>query len=145
VGFGDLTLFAAGGGFGDGCGLGPASSFDTFCRSGASGFFGLAKRTDCGVGLIGGRCACGGCGLACGCVGHFSGGFGLGLGEERVFAYLFGGTMSQLSAILPARGREVAVLCPMKVGPGVERRHIFRSLLCCQIVDLIRAARIHSS
>jgi hypothetical protein len=85
------------------------------------------------------RCLTGG-GLCGGC-----GGFGFGLGQQRLLTDLFGGTMSQLRAILAARRREVAIFCSVKIRPGVEDRHIFRRLGDCLIVCLFRATRIHFS
>jgi hypothetical protein len=103
--FCNLTLFAAGGGLGDGGSFCATGGFDTFGCGGAGSFFGLAQgAAHGGVGVIclmSARCLrcvtrgglCGGCG-----------GFGLGLGEQCLFANLFGSTMPQLRAIFPARG-----------------------------------------
>jgi hypothetical protein len=146
MGFGDLAFFAARSGFGDGGGLGAASGLDTLGCGSAGCVFGLAQGTaHGGVGVFGLmsagslRCVtC--CGLCCG-----GGGFGLGLGQQRLFADLLGGTMSQLRAILPARGGEVAIFCAVKIGPGVEDCHIFGGLRYYWFVSLVRATRIHIS
>src|SRR5260370_31775505 len=81
--------------------------------------------------------------LTCGGLCCCGGGFGFGLGEQRLLTNLFGGAMSQLRAILPARSGEVAVFCSVKVRPGVEDRHIFGGLRYYRFVSLVRAARIH--
>jgi hypothetical protein len=144
VGLGDLAFFAARGGFSDGGGFGTASGFDTLRSSGASGLFCLAERpAHSGVGLFGlvGPRSLSGLmsdGLCCYC-----GGFSFRLGEESLFAHLLGGAMSQLRAIFAARCGEVAILCSMQIGPGVEDGHIFRGLRYCRIISLVRAARIH--
>jgi hypothetical protein len=146
VGFGDLAFFAARGGFGNSSGLGAASGFDTLCCGGARRLFGFAQSTaHGGVGVFGlmGACSlrCVTCGGLCG----GGGGFGFGLGEQGLLTNLFGGTMSQLRAILPARGGEVAIFCSVKVRPGVEDRDIFGGLGYDWFVGLVRAARIHIS
>jgi hypothetical protein len=146
MGFGDLAFFAACGGLGNGGGLGAASGFDAFCGGGACCFFGFAQSTTHGgVGVF--------CLMSSGCLcsltsGGFcccSGGFGFGLGQQRLLTNLLGGAMSQLRAILAARGREVAIFCPVKIRPGVEDGHIFGGLCYYWFVDLVRAARIHFS
>jgi hypothetical protein len=82
VGFGNLAFFASCGGLSDGGGLGAAGGFDTLCRSGTRGLFGLAQGTaHGGVGVVSLMSACSlGCvtsgGLCC-----CGGGFGFGLGE----------------------------------------------------------------
>ena len=139
--FGDLAFFAARGGFGDGGGFGAASGFDTLCCGGAGGFFGFAQGTaHGGVGVFclmgtGGLCCMTRSGLCC-----CGGGFGLGLGQQCLLTDLLGGTMSQLRAILPARGGEVAILCSVKIRPGVEDRHIFGGLRYCRssILSVLR-------
>jgi len=146
MGFGDLAFFAARSGFGNGGGLGAASGLDTLGCGGAGCFFGLAQSTaHGGVGIFGlmgaGSLCCVTCGGLCCC----GGGFGLGLGQQCLFADLLGGTMSQLRAILPARGGEVAIFCAVKIGPGVEDGHIFGGLRYYWFVSLVRAARIHIS
>ena len=147
VGFGDLALFAASGGFGDGCGFGAAGGFDAFCCGGACCLFGFAQSTSHGgVGVFGLMSAGGLGGLTRGGVSGRCSGFGFGLGEQGLFANLLGGAMSQLRAILSARGGEVAILCSMKICPGVEDRHIFRGLRYCRIHrSCLVPARIHSS
>jgi hypothetical protein len=147
VGFGNLTLFASCCGFGDGGGFGPASCFDSFCGCRSRCFFGLSQSAAHGgvgvfclvsEGCL--SCVTGGGLCCCGC------GFGFGLGEERLLTNLLGGTMSQLSAVLPARCRKVAILCSMKIGPGVKDGHIFRGVFCvCLVIDSVRATRIHKS
>ena len=141
--FGYLALFAAGGGLGDGGGFGAASGFDTFGCCGTGGFFGLTQST-----LHGGVCVF--CLMSAGSLRCLtrgglrgSGGcFGLGLGQQCLFANLLGGTMPQLRAIFPSRRRKVTILRSVKVRPGVEDGHIF-GRLCDSVVDLVRAARIH--
>jgi hypothetical protein len=146
VGFGDLSFFAACCSFGDGCGLGTARGFDTLGGCGACGFFGLTQSSaHGGVGVIGlmgtGSFGC----LTSGGFGGSGGGFGFGLGEERLLANLFGGAMSQLRAILSARGGEVAIFCAVEVGPGVEDGYIFRGLGYGGFIVPVGAARIHSA
>jgi hypothetical protein len=146
VGFGDLAFFAACGGFGNGGGLGAARGFDAFCCGGAGCFFGLAESTaHGGVGvfrLMGAGSL--GCVTCCGLC-RSGGCFGFGLGQQRLLANLLGGTMSQLRAILAARGGEVAIFCPVEIRPGVENGHIFGGFCYYRFVDLVRAARIHFS
>jgi hypothetical protein len=105
VGFGDLTFFAAGGGFGDSGGLGAASGFYTLGCGGAGGFFGLTQSTSHGgVGIV---CLMSARGVGCvtrGGICCSSGGFGFGLSQQRLFADLLGCTVSQLRTILAARG-----------------------------------------
>jgi hypothetical protein len=146
MGFGDLAFFAARSGFGDSGGLGAASGFDTLCCGSARCLFGLAESTaHRGVGVFclmsAGSLRCLTCGGLCG--GGSS--FGFGLGEQRLLTNLLCSTMSQLRAILPARGGEVAVFRSVKVRPGVEDRHIFGGLRYYRFVSLVRAARIHIS
>jgi hypothetical protein len=144
VRLGDLALFTACGGLGNGGGFGATGGFDTLCRSGASGLFGLAQSTaHGGVGVFRLMSAGGlGC-MACGGLGRGCGSFGFGLGHQRLLADLLGGAMPQLRAVLAARSREVAILCSMKIGPGVEDRDVFRGLRYCGIVGPVCAARIH--
>jgi hypothetical protein len=144
MGFGDLSFFAACGGFGNGGGFGAASGFDTLGCGGARCLFGLAQSTaHGGVGVFclmrAGSLRCLTCSGLCG----GSGSFGFGLGEQRLLANLFGGAMSQLRAILAARGGEIAIFCSVKVRPGVEDGHIFGGLCYYWFVNLVRAARIH--
>ena len=146
VGFGDLPFFAACCGFGDGCGLGTTRGFDTLGGCGARGFFGLTQSpAHGGVGVIGLMSA--GCfgGMTGGGFCGSGGGFGFGLGEESLLANLFGGAMPQLRAILSARGGEVAILCAVEVGPGVENGYIFRGLGYGGFIVPVGAARIHSA
>jgi hypothetical protein len=146
VGFGDLAFFAASGGFGDSGGLGAASRFDTLCGCSAGCLFGLAQSTaHGGVGVFclmgAGSLGCVTCGGLCCC----GSGFGFGLGQQRLLANLLGGTMSQLRAVLAARGGEVAIFCSVKVRPGVEDGHIFGGLRYYRFVSFVGAARIHIS
>jgi hypothetical protein len=142
----DLAFFAACSSLGNGGGLGAASGFDTFCSGSTGRLFGLAQSTaHGGVGVFhlmsagGLRCVTR-CGLCSG-----GGGFGFGLGEQRLLTYLLGSTVPQLRAILPARSREVAILRSVKVGPGVENRYIFGGLRYCRLISPVRVARIHIS
>jgi hypothetical protein len=144
MGFGNFAFLAACGSLGDGGGLGASRCFETFGGGSAGSLFGLAQSTTHGgVGVVhlmsagGLSCVTRG-GLRC-----CSGGFGFGLGEQCLFADLFGGAMSQLRAVLAAGGGEVAVLGSVKIGPGVENRHIFRSLGYGGIIVFIGAARVH--
>jgi hypothetical protein len=144
MGFGDLAFFAACGSFGYCSGFGAASGFDTLGCCGAGRFFGFAQRTPHGgVGVFclmsegslrcvtrGGLCCC-------------SSGFGFGLGQQCLLANLLGGAMSQLRAILAARGGEVAIFCSVEIRPGVEDRYIFGGFGYDWFVGLVRAARIH--
>jgi hypothetical protein len=144
MGFGDLAFFAACSGFGDSGGFGSASGFDTLCGGSARRLFGLAQSTSHGgVGILclmgAGSLRCMTCGGLCCC----GGGFGLSLGQQRLLTDLLGSTMSKLRAILPARSREVAIFCSVKIRPGVEDRHIFGGLRYYWIVRLVCAARIH--
>ena len=144
--FGDLAFFAACGGLGHSGGLGPACGFDALCRGSAGCLFGLAQSTSHGrvgvVNLMGaGSLRC----VTCSGIGGGSSGFGFCLGQQCLLTDLLGSTMSQLRTILPARGREVAILCSVKIRPGVEDRHIFRGLRYCLIIDPVHAARIHNS
>src|SRR5260370_42560061 len=72
-------------------------------------------------------------------------GFGFGLGQQCLLTNLLGGAMSQLRAMLAARGGEVAIFCSVEICPGVEDGHIFGGVRCCWFVDLVPAARIHIS
>jgi hypothetical protein len=146
MGFSNLAFFAACSGFGDGGGLGAASGFDTLGGGGARCLFGLAQSTSHGgVGVFclmsAGSLRCVTCSGLCGS----GGGFGFGLGQQRLLTDLFGSAMSQLRAILPARCGEVAIFCSVKIRPGVEDRHIFGGLRYYRFVGLVRAARIHIS
>jgi hypothetical protein len=146
MGFGDLAFFAARGSFGDSGGLGAASGFDTLGCGSAGCLFGLAQSmSHGGVGVFclmrAGSMCCVTCGGLCGS----GSGFGFGLSQQRLLTNLLGGAMSQLRAILPARGGEVAIFCSVKIRPGVENRHIFGSLRYAWFVSLVRAARIHIS
>ena len=91
-----------------------------------SAFFGL---------MSAGGLRCVTCGGVCG----GGGGFGFGLGEQGLLTNLLGGAMSQLRAILAARGGEVAIFCSMKIRPGVEDGHIFGGLRDYGIVGLVSA------
>jgi hypothetical protein len=146
MGFGDLALFTARCGFGHGGSLGTASGFDALCGGGSGGLFGFAQgMSHGGVGVL--RLMSAGS-LGCMARGRFccgGGGFGLGLCQQRLFSDLLGSTMSQLRAVLAARGGEVAILRSVEIRPGVEDRHIFRGLGYCWIIGLVRAARIHDS
>jgi hypothetical protein len=95
MGFGDLALFAACGGFGDGGGFGAAGGFDTLGCGGSGCLFGLAQCVAHGgvsvIGLVGaGGLRCMTRGGLCGC----SSGFGFGLGQQGLFADLLGGAVS---------------------------------------------------
>jgi hypothetical protein len=146
VGFGDLAFFASRCGFGNSGGFCAASGFDTLCCGGARCLFGLAQSTSHGgVGVF---CLMSACGLRCVTCGGLCcccGGFGFGLGQQRLLADLLGSTMSQLRAVLPARGGEVAIFGSVKIRPGVEDRHIFGGLGYYWFFNLVRAARIHFS
>jgi hypothetical protein len=146
VRLGDLALFAACGGLGDGGGLGTASGFNALGGSSARCLFGLAERTaHGGVGVF---CLMGTGGLRCvtrGGLCNGGGGFGLGLGQQRLLANLLGCAMPQLRAILAARSREVAILRSVKVRPGVENRDIFGGLRYYRLFGPVCATRIHIS
>jgi hypothetical protein len=146
MGLGDLTFFTSCRGFGNRGGLGAAGGLNALGCGSARCLFGLAQSTaHGGVGFFGlmGTCSlrsmtsgrlCGGCG-----------GFGFGLGQQRLLTDLFGGTVSQLRAILAARRGEVAIFCSVKIRPGVKDGYIFRGFSYRLIVRLVRAARIHFS
>jgi len=144
--FCDLAFFASCGGFGNGSGFGAASGFDALCCCSACCFFCFAQSTPHGgVGVF-----CLMCEGGLGCVTSSrvccdGSGFSFGLSEQCLLTDLLGGTMSQLSAVLPTRCRKVAVLCSMKICPGVEDRHIFGGLRHCLVIVPVRAARIHKS
>src|ERR1700733_1259336 len=114
MGFGGLALCAAGGGFGDSGCLGTAGGFDTLSGGCTSCLVGLAQSTLRGrIGFIGlimprGR-ACAAFSRVCG----ICGGFGLGLGEKGLLAHLLRSMMSQLRAVLAARGGEIAIFGSM--------------------------------
>jgi hypothetical protein len=138
---GDLPLFAASGSLGYcGC-LSPARCFETLGGGGAGGFFGLAESTaHGGVGVFGPMGAGGlGC-MTCGGIGGGGGGLSFSLSEKGLLAHLLGGTMSQLRAIFAAGCREVAILCAMKICPGVEDRYVFGGLPCCGLIDPVHLA-----
>jgi hypothetical protein len=144
MGLGDLALFAACGGFGDGSGFSTACCFDSLCGCSASGIFSFAESAaHGGVGIISLMDASGLCGLASSGICGSGGGFSLCLGKEGLFTHLLGSAVPQLRAVLSAGRREVAIFCSMQIGPGVEDGHIFRGLCYCRIICLVRAARIH--
>jgi hypothetical protein len=144
VGFGNLTFLAACCGFCDGGGLGAASGFDSLCCRSTRGLFGLAQgAAHGGVGVVSLMSACSLGGVTSGGLCCCGGGLGFGLGKQRLLANLFGSAMSQLRAILPAGGGEVAVLCSVKIRPRVENRYIFGGLGSCWFLGLACAARIH--
>jgi hypothetical protein len=146
MGFGDLALFSACGGFGHGGSLGTASGFDALCCCGSSGLFGFSQSMSHGrVGVLSLMSAGSLCCMARGRFSCSGSGFGLGLCQQRLFSHLLGSTMSQLRAVFSARSGEVAILRSVKIRPGVEDRHIFRGLGYCWIIGLVRAARIHDS
>jgi hypothetical protein len=135
MGFGNLALFATSGCFGDcGC-FGAACGFDTLGRRGTRGFFGFAKgAAHGGVGIL---ClmGSGGCGrVTCCRVGCGSSNFCFRFGKKRLLAHLLGGAMPELRAILTSGGGEIAILCTMKIGPGVKDCDVFRGLGCGGIV-----------
>jgi hypothetical protein len=105
VGFSDLAFFASGSGFCNSGGLGTASGFDTLGCGCAGCFFGFAQSTSHrGVGIV---CLMSAGGLGCvtrGGVCCSGGGFGFRLRQQRLFAHLFGCTVSQLRTIFAARG-----------------------------------------
>jgi hypothetical protein len=146
MGFGDLALFAAGGGFGDSGCFGPTGGFDTLGGSCTSCLVGLAESTLRGrigfIGLImpGGR-DCAAFSRVCG----ICRGFSLGLGEKGLLAHLLCGMMSQLRAVLATRGGEVAIFGSMQIGPGVENGHIFRSLRDYEIIGFFGVLRVHNA
>jgi hypothetical protein len=114
VRFGDLALFAAGCGFGNGGGFGAACGFDTFGGCSAGGFFGFAQSPAHGGVRVFSLMSTGSIGcLTRGGVSGSGGSFGLSLSEQCLFADLLGGAMSQLCAILAARCGEVAIFCSM--------------------------------
>jgi hypothetical protein len=142
----DLAFFTACGRLGNSGCLGTPSGFDALCCGGAGGLLGLTQSTTHGGVSV--FCLMGTDGLlrmtrsglrCCG------GGLGLSLGQQRLFADLLGSTMPQLRAILPARSREVTILCSVKIRPGVKDRHIFGGLRYCRLIDPVGAARIHIS
>jgi hypothetical protein len=94
VGFGDLAFFAACSCLGNSSGLGTASGFDALCCGGTGGLLGLAQSAaHGGVSVF---CLMGTGGLLCMTRSGLcccSGGLGLGLGQQRLFADLLGGTM----------------------------------------------------
>jgi hypothetical protein len=135
MGLCNLALFTTSGGFGDcGC-FGAPCGFDTFSCRGTGGLFGFAKgAAHGGVGIL---CLMGsggfGCVTCCG-IGGGSSNFCFRFGKERLLAHLLGGAMPELRAILAPRGGEIAILCTVKIGPGVKDRDVFRGLGCSGIV-----------
>ena len=103
VSFGNLALFAAGGGFGYCSSFGSAGSFESFGSCGASSGFSFTQGAAHGgvsvIGLVVSGCFC--CatrgGLCCG-----GSGFCFSLCKKSLLADLFGGTMTQLRAVLAA-------------------------------------------
>ncbi len=91
---GDLAFFAARGCLGNSGGFGTPCGFDALCRGGAGGLLGLAQgAAHGGVSVF---CLMGTGGLLCMTRSGLcccSGGLGLGLGQQRLFADLLGGTM----------------------------------------------------
>ena len=136
MGLGDLALLTASGGFGDCGGFGTARGFDTLGCCGTGGFFGLVESAAHGgvgiLGLMGSGCL--GC-VTRGGVGGGGGGFGFRFGEEGLLADLLGGAMPELRTILTSGGGEIAILCTMKIGPGVKDRDVLRSLGRRRIID----------
>ena len=146
MGFSNLAFFAACSGFGHSGGLCTPSSFDTLGCSSACCLFGLLQcalrggigfvqfempsRLDCLT--LSGICCFGCC-------------FGFCLRKKRLFPNLLGRTMSQLRAVLAARGREVTILRSMQIGPGVKNSHIFWSFGNRDLIGLICALRIHNA
>jgi hypothetical protein len=123
----DLALFATRAGFGYGGSFGAACGFDAFGGCGAGGFFGFTQSPAHGGVRVFSLMSAGGVG--CVTRGGLSGNgssFGLGLSEERLFADLLCGAVSQLRTIFAARSGEVAIFCSVKIGPGVKNCHIFR-------------------
>jgi hypothetical protein len=94
VRFGDLALFAAGGCFGNGSGLGSACRFDAFCGCGAGGILSVVQRAaHGGVGVF---CLMSAGGLCCvtrGGLCSSGGGFSFGLCQQRLLTDLLGGAM----------------------------------------------------
>ena len=45
--------------------------------------------------------------------------FRIGLRTQLHLTHLLGSPMAQLGAVLSPRGREIAILRPVKIGPGV--------------------------
>jgi len=141
VSFGDLSLFTACGSFSYGCCFGAACGFYTLSGSGASGFFRLEQSAaHGGVGIFGlmgaGDIGC----VTCGRVSSGGGRLCFGLGKEGLLADLLSCAMPQLSAILAARCGEIAILCSVKIGPGVQDCYIFGGLVCHRIIDPVRLA-----
>jgi hypothetical protein len=146
MGLGDLALLTASGGFGDCGGFGTACGFDTLGCCGTGGFFGLVESAAHGwvgiLGLMGSGCL--GC-VTRGRVGGGCGGFCLRFGEEGLLADLLGGAVPELRAILTSGGGEIAILCTMKIGPGVKDRDVLRSLGRRRIIDPVHLSWIHYS
>ena len=89
--------------FGYGCGFGATCGFDTFGGCSAGGFFGFTQSPAHGGVRVFSLMSTGGVGrVTRGRVSGSGGSFGLGLSEERLFADLLSGAMSQLRAILAA-------------------------------------------
>jgi hypothetical protein len=144
VRFGDLAFFTSRCGLGDSGSFGAASGFYALCGSGAGGLFGLAQRTaHRWVSIFWLMGASSQCSLTRSGLRSSSSGFCFGLSQQRLLTNLFGGTVPQLRAILPARSGEVTIFCSVEVRPGVEYCHIFRGLRYCRIIDPVRTARIH--
>src|SRR5271169_5979124 len=135
MGFGNLALFATSGGFGDCGGFGAACGFDTLGCCGTGGVFGFAEGAAHGrVSIL---CPMGSSGFGCVTCCRVGGGrssFRFRFGKECLLTDLLGGAMSELRAILAPGGGEIAILCTMKIGPGVKDRDVFRGLSCGGIV-----------
>jgi hypothetical protein len=135
MGLGNLAFFATSGGFGDCGGFGAACCFDTLGSRGTGGFFGFAEgAAHGGVSILSPMGARGfGC-VTCCRVGGGGSSFCFCFGEEGLLAHLLGCAMSELRAILTSGRGEIAILCTMKIGPGVKDRDVFRGLSCGGIV-----------
>jgi hypothetical protein len=131
VSFGYLSLFAAGGGLGNSGDLGTAGGFDALGCGGTGSIFSLAQSTTHGrVGVFG--LVVSGCLWSVTCCGvcRCRRGFRFGLSQQGLFANLLCSAMPQLRAVLSPRGREVAILCSMKIRPWVQDGDVFRGLGC---------------
>ncbi len=103
MGFGNLSLFVAGGSLGNRSNFSTASSFEAFGGGGAGGRFGFTQSAaHGGVSVIGLMNASG---FGCVVRGGFGGdgsGFGFGLCKESLLPDLLGGAMAKLRAVLAA-------------------------------------------
>ncbi len=68
---------------------------------------------------------------------------GLSLRQQRLFPRLLRRAMPHLRPVLPPRRRKITILRPMKIGPGVQDRHILRRLCYRNFIRSIRIPSIH--